>query len=80
MVRFLFKYFLTSFFRNYTRYFPSSNVIISLFNVMISLLIVCDPVMGDDDIVYIPKELVPVYRDKVIPLADIITPNQTELE
>lgn len=47
---------------------------------MISLLIVCDPVMGDDDIVYIPKELVPVYRDKVIPLADIITPNQTELE
>lgn len=46
----------------------------------VSMLVVCDPVMGDDGIVYIPEELIPVYRDKVIPLADIITPNQTELE
>ena len=42
--------------------------------------IVCDPVMGDDGVVYIPEELIPVFRDQVIPIADIITPNQTELE
>lgn len=50
------------------------------FILTVSVLVVCDPVMGDDGVVYIPEELIPVYRDKVIPLADIITPNQTELE
>lgn len=29
---------------------------------------------------YVPQELVPVYRDKIVPLADIVTPNQFELE
>lgn len=29
---------------------------------------------------YVPKDLLPVYRDKVVPLADIITPNQFEAE
>ena len=29
---------------------------------------------------YVPEELMPVYRDQLIPLADIITPNQFEAE
>ena len=29
---------------------------------------------------YVPKELLPVYKNDVIPLADIITPNQFEAE
>lgn len=29
---------------------------------------------------YVPKDLLPVYRDKVVPVADIITPNQFEAE
>ena len=41
---------------------------------------VCDPVMGDDSKFYVPKELVQVYRDEVIPLADVITPNSFEIE
>lgn len=41
---------------------------------------VCDPVMGDDGQMYVPKELLPIYRDEIIPLADIITPNQYEVE
>lgn len=41
---------------------------------------VCDPVMGDDGLWYVPEELLPVYRDKVVPMADIITPNQFEAE
>jgi pyridoxine kinase len=41
---------------------------------------VCDPVLGDKGKFYVPEELVPLYRDKVIPLADVITPNQFEVE
>ncbi|ALC43291.1 CG34455 [Drosophila busckii] len=44
------------------------------------LIYVCDPVMGDNGSMYVPKELLPVYRDEIIPLADIITPNQFEVE
>ena len=29
---------------------------------------------------YVPEELMPVYRDQLLPLADIITPNQFEAE
>ena len=45
----------------------------------------CDTVIGDQDkqgnqIFYCPRELVPLYREYVLPLADVITPNQLELE
>ena len=36
--------------------------------------------MGDNGELYVPKELLYIYRDKLIPLADIITPNQFEAE
>lgn len=29
---------------------------------------------------YVPEELLPVYRDLIIPMADVITPNQFETE
>uniref|UniRef100_A0A336MVE1 Pyridoxal kinase n=1 Tax=Culicoides sonorensis TaxID=179676 RepID=A0A336MVE1_CULSO len=45
-----------------------------------TLTYVCDPVMGDDDFMYVPKELLPVYRDEIIPLSNITTPNQFEAE
>lgn len=41
---------------------------------------VCDPVLGDKGRFYVPKELVGLYREKVIPLADVLTPNQFEAE
>lgn len=41
---------------------------------------VCDPVLGDSGKFYVPQELVSIYRDEVIPLADIVTPNQFEVE
>lgn len=44
------------------------------------LIYVCDPVLGDNGQLYVPKELVPIYRDELIPFADIITPNQFETE
>ncbi|KAK8738975.1 hypothetical protein OTU49_003768 [Cherax quadricarinatus] len=45
-----------------------------------NLIYVCDPVMGDNGKMYVPEELLPVYRKDIIPLADIITPNQYEAE
>ncbi|KAG8000755.1 Pyridoxal kinase, partial [Nibea albiflora] len=45
-----------------------------------SLVYVCDPVMGDHGAMYVPENLLPVYRDKIVPLADILTPNQFEAD
>ena len=44
------------------------------------VVFVCDPVLGDHGKFYVPKELVQVYVDTVIPLADVVTPNQFEVE
>lgn len=42
---------------------------------------VCDPVMGDiGPGLYVPTELIEVYKETIIPIANIITPNQFELE
>lgn len=45
-----------------------------------SLVYVCDPVMGDQGTMYVPEILLPIYRDKVVPVADLLTPNQFEAE
>lgn len=45
-----------------------------------NLIYVCDPVMGDNGRMYVSEELLPIYRDRIIPLADIVTPNQFEAE
>uniref|UniRef100_A0A2K5W0Y1 Pyridoxal kinase n=2 Tax=Macaca fascicularis TaxID=9541 RepID=A0A2K5W0Y1_MACFA len=48
------------------------------------LVYVCDPVLGDkwdgEGSMYVPEDLLPVYKEKVVPVADIITPNQFEAE
>ena len=36
--------------------------------------------MGDAGKMYVPETLLPIYRDEIIPLADIATPNQFEVE
>ncbi|CAF94229.1 unnamed protein product, partial [Tetraodon nigroviridis] len=45
-----------------------------------SMVYVCDPVMGDHGAMYVPENLLPVYREKIVPLSDILTPNQFEAE
>ncbi|KAI8592403.1 pyridoxal kinase-like protein [Geranomyces variabilis] len=42
------------------------------------LVYLLDPVMGDNGKLYVPEDVVPVYRDMLLPLADIITPNGFE--
>lgn len=44
------------------------------------LLYVLDPVLGDNGKLYVSPEVIPIYRDQLCSLADIITPNQTEAE
>lgn len=44
------------------------------------LVYLCDPVMGDQGFLYVPAELVPTYKRDLIPVADIVTPNQFETE
>lgn len=36
--------------------------------------------MGDAGKMYVPEGLLPIYRDEIIPLSDIATPNQYEVE
>ena len=45
-----------------------------------SLFYVCDPVLGDNGRLYVPEGLVPIYRDVLIPLSSLVTPNQFEAE
>ncbi|KAG7467285.1 hypothetical protein MATL_G00151740 [Megalops atlanticus] len=45
-----------------------------------NLVYVCDPVLGDHGSMYVPENLLPVYKNKVVPVAEIITPNQFEAE
>nr|CAG4638577.1 EOG090X09AY [Cyclestheria hislopi] len=70
-----------------TGYVASESFLLQVYEVVKRLkdkdpntIYVCDPVMGDNGHLYVPKELLPIYRDKLIPLADIITPNQYEAE
>ncbi len=45
------------------------------------LVYVCDPVMGDDDLgVFVQEGLVEAFRDRLVPMAAVITPNQYEVE
>jgi len=45
-----------------------------------NLIYLCDPVLGDNNQLYVPKGLIEIYKKRVIPLANIITPNLFELE
>ena len=43
-------------------------------------LSVCDPVQGDDGRLYCRPELPRAFRDLIVPLASVLTPNQFEAE
>jgi pyridoxine kinase len=44
------------------------------------LVYLCDPVIGDDDRVYVADGILDVVRTRLVPAATFITPNQFELE
>ena len=49
-------------------------------NIQRSVRYVCDPVLGDGGKFYVPTNLVSIFRNELIPLADVVTPNQFEVE
>ena len=49
-------------------------------NNLLRCLAVCDPVMGDDGRLYVPKDLLPAYRSHIVAEANVLTPNQFEAE
>ncbi|KAM9343214.1 pyridoxal kinase-like [Pholidichthys leucotaenia] len=73
-------YILTGYSRDITFLEMVVDIIQELKKANHSLVYVCDPVMGDQGAMYVPENLLPVYKDKVVPLADILTPNQFEAE
>ncbi|MDN3712667.1 pyridoxal kinase [Paracoccus cavernae] len=45
-----------------------------------ALIYLCDPVMGDTGTgLYVPESIAAIFRDRLLPLADLATPNQFEL-
>lgn len=44
------------------------------------MVYLCDPVLGDNGHLYVPESFVGIYRDELLPLAQISTPNQFEAE
>ena len=69
-----------------TGYIGSESFLRQVIHVLLTLRkhrevrFVCDPVLGDAGQFYVSRELVKVYRDEVIPLANVVTPNQFEVE
>jgi pyridoxine kinase len=44
------------------------------------LVYLCDPVIGDDGKVYVADGILDVVRNRLVPAASLVTPNQFELE
>ena len=45
------------------------------------LLYICDPVLGDSGPgLYVPKELVGIYKEEMLPVCNVITPNCFEAQ
>jgi pyridoxine kinase len=44
------------------------------------LFVLVDPVIGDDDALYVPLPVAEAVRDALLPLASCVTPNRFELE
>lgn len=45
-----------------------------------AVLVVCDPVLGDNGRFYVPIELLDEYKDRIIPRSDVVSPNAFETE
>ncbi|CAF3433196.1 unnamed protein product [Rotaria socialis] len=41
---------------------------------------VCDPVIGDNNKLYVDRSCIEVYKNELLPLADIVTPNDFEIK
>ncbi|KAJ3104956.1 hypothetical protein HDU97_008704 [Phlyctochytrium planicorne] len=56
------------------------DLILKLKSINPNIVIFVDTVMGDEGKLYVPQELVPIYRDKLCSVANVVTPNGFEAE
>lgn len=72
---------MTGYFRDEHQISVAARVIAQLKRHNPSLVYLCDPVMGDDHTdLYVPLPVAQAIKEKLLPLADIMTPNRFELE
>jgi len=69
---------LTGYVRNTSFLRTILRVVEKLREVNPDLEYVCDPVMGDNGKLYVPEDLVAVYRTEIVKVATTMTPNQFE--
>src|SRR5690606_33084697 len=58
---------------------PIRDLVLDLKRANPSILFACDPVIGDIGGLYVAEETAAAIRDRLLPLADIATPNRFEL-
>lgn len=76
----IYTHLLTGYVRNDEFLREIKSIVKTLRSVNPNFVYVCDPVMGDAGKMYVPETILPIYRDEIVPLADIVTPNQFEVE
>lgn len=69
----------TGYFGEHTQIEPVARFIAETQQAHSTFIYLLDPVLGDSGRLYVDKEILTVMRDALLPLADIITPNQFEL-
>jgi pyridoxine kinase len=69
---------LTGYFANAEQAEIAADFLVKLRDSMPSIYVLCDPVLGDDNELYVGKEIAETIRDRLVPLAHGLTPNAFE--
>jgi pyridoxine kinase len=70
---------MTGFFASPDQITATARLIESLRNRQPDMMVLVDPVIGDDGALYVPEENAALIRDELLPLATFATPNAFEL-
>lgn len=70
---------LTGYFASAEQVKATASLIKALKKLNENILVVCDPVMGDEAGLYVSNDIAQAIKDLLIPLADVVTPNRDEL-
>ncbi len=72
---------LTGYFRTAEQVAVAADAVARMRVEIPDLVYCCDPIIGDEQSgPYVPEEVATAIRDRLVPLADIVTPNRFELE
>lgn len=69
---------LTGYFGSAGQVAPTAELIKSLRSAKPDLTFLCDPILGDEERLYVHEDIAAAIRDRLLPLADAATPNLFE--